>query len=96
MPKLGEGMTLTNTEVNFVFLTTHKTVTHKLFHSPRSSFCIVTACADVHTTTGRPSTFTNWIIIIVIIMICDSYFFLIRRDRKNSDTFLDCLRSGVI
>ena len=95
MPKLGEGMTLGNTEVKFVFLTTHKTVTHKLFHSPRSSFCIVTACAGGHKTTGRPSSFRNWIIIIVIIMICDPYFFLVHRDRENSDTFLACLRSGV-
>ena len=71
MPKLDEGMTLANTEVKLVFLTTQKTVTHKLF---RSSFCIVTACADGHTTTGRPSSFTNSIIIIVIIMICDPYF----------------------
>ena len=69
MPKLGERMTLGNTEVKFVFLTTHKTITHKLFYSPRS-FCIVTACAGGHTTMGRPSPFTNWIIIIVIIMIC--------------------------
>ena len=74
MPKHGEGMTLGKTEVKFVFLTTHKTVTHKPFHSPRSYFCIVTACAGGHTTTGRPSPFTNWIIIIVIIMICDPYF----------------------
>ena len=66
-----------------IFLTTHKPVTHKLFHSPRSSFCIVTACAGGHTTTGRPSSFTKWIIIIVIIMICDPYFFLVRRDREN-------------
>ena len=43
MPKQGEGMTLGNTEVKFLFLTTHKTITHKLFHSPRSYFCIVTA-----------------------------------------------------
>ena len=86
-------MTLGNTEVKFVFLTTHKTVTHKPFHSPRS-FCIVTARAGGHTTTERPSSFTNSIIIIVIIMICDSYFFLVRRDRENSDTFLACPRSG--
>ena len=60
--------------ITFVFLTTDKTITHKLFHSPRSSFCVVTACAGGHTTTGRPSFFTKWIIIIVIIMICDPYF----------------------
>ena len=75
MPKQGEGMTLGNTEVKLFFLTTHKTVTsHKLFHLPRSYFCIVTACAGGHSTTGRPSSFTNRIIIIVIIMICDPYF----------------------
>ena len=74
MPKQGEGMTLGNTEVKLFFLTTHKTVTHKLFHSPRSYFCIVMACAGGHSITGRPSSFTNWIIIIVIIMICDPYF----------------------
>ena len=45
-------------------------------------------------TTGRPSSFTNWIIIIVIIIICDPYFFLVRRDRENIDTFSACLRSG--
>ena len=73
MPKQGEGMTLGNTEVKFFFLTTHKTVTHKLFHSPRSYVCIVTACAGGHSTMGRPSSFTHWIIIIVI-MICDPYF----------------------
>ena len=95
MPKQGEGMTWENTEVKFVVMTTHKTVTHKLFHSPRSYFCIVTACAGGHTTTVRPSSFTNWVIIIVIIMICDPYFFLVRRDRENSCTFLACLRSGV-
>ena len=88
-------MTLRNTEVKFVFLTTHKTVTHKLFHLLISSFCIITARAGGHTTMGRPSSFTNSIIIIVIIMICDPYFFLVRRDRENSDTFLACLRSGV-
>ena len=88
-------MTVGNTEVKFVFLTTHKIVTHKLFHLPRSSFSIVTACARGHTTTERPSSSTNWIIIIVIIMICDPYFFLVRRDRENSDTFMACLRSGV-
>ena len=87
MPKQGEEMTLANTEAKFVFLTTHKTVTHKLFHSPRSYFCTVTACAGDHTTMGSPSSFTNWIIIIVIIMICDPYFFLVRRDSQNSDTF---------
>ena len=95
MPKQDEGITLGNTEVQFVFLTTNKTVTHKLFHSPRSYFCIITACAGGHTRTGRPSSFTNRIIIIVIIMICDPYFSLYARDRENSDTFLACLRSGV-
>ena len=45
MPNQGEGRTLGNTEVKFFFLTTHKTVTYKLFDSPRSYFCIVTACA---------------------------------------------------
>ena len=82
-------------KISFVFLTTHKTVTHKLFHSPRSTFCIVTACAGGLTTTGRPSSFIKWIIIIVVIMICDPYFFLVRRDRENSDTVLARLRSGV-
>ena len=61
MSKQGERMTVGNTEVKFVFLTTHKTVTHKLFHSPRSYFCIVTACAGGggRTTTGGPSFFAN-------------------------------------
>ena len=67
-------------------MTTHKTVTHKLFHSPRSSFCIVKACAGGHTTTGRPSSFTKWIIIIVIIMICDPYFSWYAETGKTGDT----------
>ena len=69
MPRQGEGMTLGNTEVKFFFFTTHETVTHKLFHPPRSYFCIVTACAGGLSTTGKPSSFTNWI------MICDPYFY---------------------
>ena len=95
MPKQGEGMTLGNTEEKFVFLTTHKTVTHKLFDSPRSYFCIVTACAGGHTTTGRLSSFTNWIIIILIIMICDPYFFWYAEAWKIATRFWLQVRSQV-
>ena len=44
---------------------------------------------------GGPSSFANWIIIIIIVIICDRYFFLVRRDRENIDTFSACLRSGL-
>ena len=44
--------------------------------------------------TGRPSSFTNWIIITVIIMSCDPYFFLVRRDREDSDTFFGLSKIG--
>ena len=36
-------------KITFVFLTTDKTITHKLFHSLRSSFCVVTAIVLVAT-----------------------------------------------
>ena len=53
-------------------------------------------CEWPHKTLGRPSSFTNWIIIIIIVIICDRYFFLVCRDKENIDTFLACLRLGSV
>ena len=40
-------------KITFIFLTTHKAVTHKVVYSPRSSFRIVTACAGGHINIGK-------------------------------------------
>ena len=54
MPKL--DLSEYRSKIAIVFLTIHKTLTHKLFHSPRS-FCIVTTCVGGHTNNGKTIIF---------------------------------------